>query len=100
MSSENAQLLQTAYEAFGRGAVPAVLEVLDENISWNPPDVLPQSMPVSGRGDVPAFFQKLASTWEDFSLEVEDICASGERVCVIGRAGGKLDGAQTGYGFV
>ena len=46
------------------------------------------------------FFQKLASTWQDFNLEVDDMVASGDRVCVIGRAGGELAGVQASYGFV
>ena len=53
MSTDNAELLRTTYEAFGRGDISAVLEVLDENIVWNAPAVLPHAMPVSGRGDVP-----------------------------------------------
>ena len=100
MSKDNTELLQSMYEAFGRGDIPTVLAGLDENVAWHTPDVLPHSIPVSGRADVPAFFQKLASTWGDFNLDIDDICASGDRVCVIGRAGGKLDGDQTGYGFV
>jgi uncharacterized protein len=57
-------------------------------------------MAVNGRDDVGAFFQKLASTWEGFNLEVDDLVASGNRVCAIGRAGGTLDGEQASYGFV
>lgn len=99
-SNDNIDLLRGTYEAFGRGDIPAVMAVLDENIVWNAPAVLPQAMPVDGRGDVGAFFQKLASTWEDFNLEVDDLVASGDRVCAIGRAGGLLDGKQANYGFV
>ena len=100
MSEANAELLRGTYEAFGRGDIPTVLAALDENIAWRAPDILPHAIPVNGRDDVPAFFQKLASTWEDFDLQVEDICASGDRVCVIGRAGGNLDGVHASYGFV
>ena len=77
-----------------------VLFVLDENIVWNAPAVLPHAMAVDGRDDVGKFFQNLASTWEEFSLEIDDLVASGDRVCAIGRAGGRLDGEQTSYGFV
>ena len=99
-SSQNADLLRKTYEAFGRGDIPAVMEVLDENIVWNVPAVLPHAMDVGGRDDVGAFFQKLASTWEDFDLQIDDFCASGDRVCAIGRAGGNLGGRQASYGFV
>jgi ketosteroid isomerase-like protein len=100
MSNDNAELLRGTYEAFGRGDIPAVMAVLDENIVWNAPAVLPHAMAVGGRDDVGRFFQNLASTWEDFALEIEDLVASNDRVCAIGRAGGKLNGEQASYGFV
>jgi ketosteroid isomerase-like protein len=100
MSNDNAELLRGTYEAFGRGDIPTVMGVLDENIIWNTPAVLPHAMTVHGRDDVAAFFQKLASTWADFNLEIDDIVASGDRVCAIGRAGGTLDGEAASYGFV
>ena len=100
MSQGNAELLRGAYEAFGRGDIPAVIALLDENIVWNAPKVLPHYMPVGGRDDIAAFFGNLVSTWDGFNLEVDDLVASGNRVCAIGRAGGLLDGAQVSYGFV
>jgi ketosteroid isomerase-like protein len=100
MSNDNAELLRGTYEAFGRGDIPAVMAVLDQNIVWNAPAVLPHAMTVNGRDDVGAFFQKLASTWTDFNLELDDLVASGDRVCAIGRAGGNLDGEAVSYGFV
>ena len=100
MSNDNADLLRGTYEAFGRGDIPAVMATLDENIVWNAPAVLPHAMAVAGRDDVGRFFQNLASTWEGFSLEVDDLVASDDRVCAIGRAGGTLDGEQASYGFV
>ncbi len=100
MSNDNAELLRGTYEAFGRGDIPAVMGVLDEDIEWNVPAVLPHAMDVRGRDEAEAFFQKLASTWNEFGLELDDLVASGDRVCAIGRAQGTLDGGQASYGFV
>jgi ketosteroid isomerase-like protein len=100
MASDNAELIRGTYEAFGRGDIPAVLDAMDENIAWSTPAVLPHAVEVNGRGDVGGFFQKLASTWEDFDLQIDDLVASGDRVCAIGRAGGRLGGKPAGYGFV
>src|SRR5258708_37162985 len=101
MTDDNADLLRGTYEAFGRGDIAAVIGVLDEHIVWNTPAVLPHAMPVNGRDEVGAFFQNLASTWQDFNLEIDDFVASGDRVCVIGKAGGSLEGGETAsYGFV
>jgi ketosteroid isomerase-like protein len=55
---------------------------------------------VRGRDEVGAFFQRLASTWDEFGLEIDDLVASGDRVCAIGRANGTLDGGPASYGFV
>lgn len=96
----NTELLQGAYEAFGREDIPAVLAVLDEDIVWNAPDVLPHAIPVAGREDAAKFFQSFASTWEEFGLEIDDVVASGDRVCMIGRGGGTIDGRRANYGFV
>jgi len=100
MSSDNAALMKDTYDAFGRGDIPAVLGVLDEDIDWNAPEVLPHSIPVGGRDDVAKFFQNIGSTWDQFSLTVDDVVASGDRVCVVGHAGGTIDGKQASYGFV
>ena len=100
MSKDNAELLRDTYEAFARGDIPGVIGVLDEDIEWNVPAVLPHAMHVRGRDDVGGFFQKLPATWDDFGLELDDVVASGHRVCVIGRASGTLDGEQASYGFV
>ena len=37
MASADIQTLQNAYEAFNRGDIPAVLEVMDPDIEWNEP---------------------------------------------------------------
>jgi uncharacterized protein len=100
MSSGNVEMLRGAYEAFGRGDIPAVMSVFADDIEWHVPAVLPQGMDAQGKTEVGGFFEKLARTWEDLRLEIEDYCASGDRVCVIGSARGKLDGRDAAYGFV
>jgi ketosteroid isomerase-like protein len=100
MSEQNAALARAAYDAFGRGDIPAVLAALSEDVAWNVPSVLPHGRQARGRDDVGQFFAGLGEKWEDFSVNVHDFVASGDRVCVLGRAEGRHAGAQTGYGFV
>jgi ketosteroid isomerase-like protein len=100
MPNENVELLRRTYEAFGRGDVPAVMESFAEDITWRVPAVLPHGTDANGRQEVGRFFKRLGGMWDDFGLEFGDFVASDDRVCVIGRAQGRLDGAQTGYGFV
>jgi ketosteroid isomerase-like protein len=100
MARDNVELLRSTYEAFGRGDIPAVMGTFAEDISWHAPAVLPQGGDAKGHEEVGEFFGRLAGSWDGFELELDDFVASGDRVCVIGRAQGRLDGTQTGYGFV
>ncbi|HEX8075629.1 MAG TPA: nuclear transport factor 2 family protein [Thermoleophilaceae bacterium] len=100
MSEDNVARVRELYDSFGRGDIPAILDALAEDIHWNVPEVLPHGMHVHGRDGVGEFFQKLGSLWEGLSLDLGDFVASGDRVCVIGTATGKLEGSETSYGFV
>ena len=100
MAQDNVELLRGTYEAFGRGDVPAVLDSFADDITWHAPAVLPQGGDAKGKEEVAQFFQRLVAAWDGLELDLRDYVASGDRVCVIGRAEGRLDGTQTGYGFV
>jgi uncharacterized protein len=100
MSNDSVELLQHTYEAFGRGDMPAVMATFAEDIEWSSPEVLPQGMKVTGRDAVGGFFEKLGSTWQDFSIEITAVFGSGDRVCATGHAQGSLDGTRASYGFV
>jgi ketosteroid isomerase-like protein len=100
MAEGNLELIQGGYEAFGRGDIPAVLDIMADDVEWSVPEVLPHGGRYSGKQEVMGFFEKLGSIWEGFDLDIEDFVASGDRVCVIGRASGAVDGNQTGFGFV
>jgi ketosteroid isomerase-like protein len=100
MSDDNATLLRETYEAFGRGDIPTVLSKFSEDIHWNAPEVLPHGMHVHGPEAVGGFFEQLGAMWKDFELEMEVFVASGDRVCVIGKANGTIDGTTMTYGFV
>ena len=99
MSDGNTELLKGAYDAFGRGDIPVVLGILDENIEWNVPAAVPHGRRVRGREEVAGFFGNLASIWSDFGLDVDAWVASDDRVVVVGRAEGKLGDTKAGYGF-
>ena len=98
--ADNTQMVQTAYEAFGRGDIPALLEQLSDDVEWHAPAPLPQAMDARGQEEVGQFFQRVGEAWTDLNVEIDDLVASGDRVCAVGRATGKTNGADTGYGFV
>jgi ketosteroid isomerase-like protein len=100
MATDNVELLRTTYEAFGRGDIPAVLDAFAEDIEWSVPEVLPHGGRARGRDEVAGFFERLASMWDGFGLDIDALFGSGDHVCAMGRARGTLDGVQTGYGFM
>jgi ketosteroid isomerase-like protein len=100
MSEKNVQMVEGAYEAFGRGDIPAILGVLSDDIEWHSPAILPQGIDTVGKEGVTEFFGNVASNWKDLHVEIDGIVASGDHVCAIGRAAGELDGTHTGYRFV
>jgi uncharacterized protein len=100
MPHDNVQLLQKTYDAFGRGDIAAVMESFADDITWHAPAVLPHGMDAKGKEEVGGFFQRLVGAWDGLTLDFGHFVASGDRVCVIGRARGRLDGTETGYGFV
>lgn len=100
MSNDNVALLNGVYEAFGRGDMEAVMAAFAEDIEWNSPAVLPHGATLRGRDGVGSFFEKLASSWENFGIEIHTVFGSGDRACAIGKAQGTLDGSHASYGFV
>src|SRR5688572_10730021 len=99
MSDGTVERLKGAYGACGRGDIPPVRGVLHEDVEWSGPAAVPQGRRVRGRDEVGGFFQNLVSIWSDFGVDVDDFVADGDRVCVIGRATGKVGDTKTGYGF-
>jgi uncharacterized protein len=101
--SDAGELVKGAYEAFGRGDVPAVLGVLSERVEWDVSAVLPQGGGWRGREDVGGFFQNLGSHWSDLTIDVEELIDDGDTVVAIGRGAGRLTrhgDASAGYKFV
>lgn len=100
MGSHNVEMVRAAYEAFGRGDIPAAMGAFAQDIEWNAPPVLPHGGRARGPEEVGRFFENLGATWEDFRLELDDIEGCGDRVFAVGRGHGILKGQRTGYGFV
>jgi uncharacterized protein len=60
----NVQTVQSIYEAFGRGDIPAILERLHPDVEWEHDTVahgIPWIVPRNGRASVGQFFESLAA---------------------------------------
>jgi ketosteroid isomerase-like protein len=99
MPESSVDVVRGLYEAFGRADIPAILNVLDENIEWSVPDNLPHGGDFRGREAVGRFFQGIGENWEDLAVDVGDILSDGERVVALIRAHGRLraNNEDTGY---
>ena len=98
MSQQNVDVVRKAYEAFGRGDIPAVVEAFDPNIEWVSPVGQYRIGGVHKGPDaiVKNFFMQLGELWGD-TLDVtpkELIDAGGDRVFALGTVVGK--GQATG----
>ncbi len=60
----NIDTVKAMYEAFGRGDVPAILEHLDEHVTWDTqyssPAAAPWLEPRKGKGNIAGFFDALS----------------------------------------
>jgi uncharacterized protein len=83
---ENTLLVQQAYGHFQSGDIPAVLDLLSEDVEWVTAKV--EGVPVSGtwrgREQVGQFFQTLSDVQEVRQFEPRDFVAQDDRVVALG----------------
>src|SRR5437868_6966561 len=90
MSQSHAELVTGLYAAFGRGDVPAILSVLDEDIEWHTPTTLPHGGAFHGRAAIGGFFQGIGEHWESLEVDVDKLVSGGETVVALVKAHGRL----------
>jgi ketosteroid isomerase-like protein len=82
----NAEVIRQAYEAFGRGDIPEVLDLLTDDVDWalQGPSVIPWAGPGRGREAVAEFFSLLGENLEFERFEPRAFVAQGDTVVVLG----------------
>ncbi len=78
MSQENVEVVRRGYEAFARGDIEGVLEIMDPDVEWAPAIApLLGVEPVRGRDELRHFFTRdLTEGFDDFeatALSIEDL---------------------------
>lgn len=93
-TEENKRVVQSIFEAFGRGDVPGVLAHLAEDVEWSAPG--PSSVPYlgerRGHGGATEFFVQLGTNVDFEYFEPGAFVAEGDRVVALGRERGKVKG--------
>ncbi len=82
----NAGVVQQGYEAFGRGDIPALLDLLTDDVEWTlqGPSVIPFAGTRHGHGGVAEFFSVLGETLDFEQFEPREFIAQGDTVVVVG----------------
>ncbi len=100
-ADENTRIAQSAYEAFGRGDMAALAEVMADDIEWvtpGDPDVDPNAGTFKGKEAVLDWFGGLASTIDFTTFEPREFIAQNDRVVSLVYAEATVRG--TGRAFV
>jgi ketosteroid isomerase-like protein len=96
----NVGIVQTAYDSFATGDIPAIIELMDASVEWSSPMTLPQGGHFSGTAGAVQFFQGLGASWESLGLTVESLgeVAPGTVVAVVSLSGELRSGGPGSYG--
>jgi uncharacterized protein len=97
--STNIDVIRGAYDAFGRGDIPAVLAVFADDIEWYAPDELPDGGTYRGPQGVATFFQALPRNYTELVVAPETFLDAGDRVVVEGQHRGSIGGTPFAVGF-
>ncbi len=88
MSAENVQVLRSAYDAFARQDVAAVMAAFDQGIEWRVPESLPFGGIYRGHDGVGGFFGTLPGHFSDLSVEPQEFIDGGDTIVVLVRVAG------------
>ena len=82
----NVDVVQQNYEALGRGDIPALLDLMADDVEWTlqGPPVIPWAGTRRGREGVAEFFSLLGETLEFEQFEPREFVAQGDTVVVLG----------------
>lgn len=82
----NTELVKKAYDCFGNGDIPGLLELYSDDISWTTPKVdnAVYSGSRTGKDALVEFFQLLGEAEEFSNFVPTEFIAEGDRVVVLG----------------
>ena len=82
----NVEVVQETYEAVGRGDIPALLDLLTDDVEWTfqGPSLIPFAGTRRGREGVAEFFSLVRGNLEFERFEPREFVAQGDTVVVLG----------------
>jgi len=96
---QNLALIDSVYDAFRRGDVNFILNLLTEDVDWvmEGPSIIPFAGKRKGIAQVKKFFEALTTTQTNQKLTLETTIAQGDKVASVGRYAAKV--SATGRSF-
>ena len=89
MSRENVEIVRRGYEAFDRGDIQVILNLMDSEIEIRVNQLLPDWEPRYGRDGFLSFLQAWLEPWETYRIEVDELIDVREKVLVVCREFGR-----------
>jgi uncharacterized protein len=99
MPQSQTDIISELYAAFARGDIPAIVEMVADDIDWRVPENLPHGGDFHGRDGVMRFFHGLGERWDGLELELDTLVSGEDRVLAVASIHGRLraTGEQSGY---
>jgi ketosteroid isomerase-like protein len=84
--TSNIEIVQNGYSNFLQGNIQGIIEILDDDITWELPSSagVPFSGVFSGKKGVADFFQQIAANNEFHEFTVTDLFSAGDKVIALG----------------
>jgi len=73
MSEENLQVVRAVFDAFSRGDMPAMLELMDPSVVFTPIPDTPDIQSFHGHEGVLQGLAQSIDIWDDFSVELREM---------------------------
>ena len=86
-SMTNKEITQTIYDLFGKGDVPAILELVTDDVTWTcpgPMEILPYAQVYKGKEGVAEFFRLIYANKDFPGFEVKELVEEGDKVVALG----------------
>ena len=84
----NTEIVQSAYECFGKGDIPGLMTTLSDDIEWSVPEIENAAFAGSrtGKEAVGEFFTQLVEAEDMTRFEPLEFIAEGDKVVVLGES--------------
>ena len=99
--ASNVEIVELAYQAFLKGDVDSVVDLLHPDTHWSVPRIVPQGGQWHGVDGVRDFFEGVRAAWDPIVLTLETVGEVGPNlVAAMATVSGVLAGGEVSYGSI